>query len=812
MTARSMANSGTAQAREAARADLSKAVIEARAGDGGRGWTEVAGLAIGARQRFGRTRFWLSPLLQAARHVHGLEPEVREACEKILDEDRDNPIAVRGLLQYHLGNGTEGDVQDLALSVAESRGARRVDPDTESSTKQRFDLLIAAANVLQATDHSDRALQCVSTAQHLHADQPKLWFVSARILSERGDWDGLLQLWTTAPVDVSSQEPILSALVPAAFLIGEVEACEHLLRKELTKGRQGALFPLTGLLVGSGRIGEACSVLERARDADELAVLVAKAEAILGSAKAGEVEQIITTLEPVAPIEALRLRANLASRREEVELALQLWQELATTDSPQRRLWRSSLRALTQASEFEAASKLLEQHTSVVPTSMNRIDWAILHRAQMHWDRARSEVEPLLDDERVVLARRRRALTIAAQIAAGSQSDPHFLQQMTGRLVAEQRQSAGLESSLARLQIASGDHDAAQATIDEIPNSVETFDAYLLRSWSAVRAGDPRAAELFDRGLARTYSPAHHSKRPDLQLLSGDPTTVAEHDLVAFAVGRDELLRLPDFLRHHRALGVEKFVVVDNGSSDGSCDFLEEQPDVVLYRTSDSYVASGVGMRWVNSLLDELRPRRWVLFADIDELAVFEGSEERSLAEFCSSLDEQGFTAAGGYMLDMHGTRLSDGASYKRGEEMLATLPLFTNAYDFQPFELSPYENVRGGVRDVFLETRFLQMTKTPLIRADTGVRFLTSSHETTPAVVAQRSVVLLHFKFIGDVLTRHRKEASWTALSYWGNNLSKLEVAGTDLSLVGPQTVSYAGSDQLIELGLLKPIVASER
>ena len=41
---------------------------------------------------------------------------------------------------------------------------------------------------------------------------------------------------------------------------------------------------------------------------------------------------------------------------------------------------------------------------------------------------------------------------------------------------------------------------------------------------------------------------------------------------------------LDDFLRHYRALGVDRFVVLDNGSTDGSVDLLARQPDVDLYQ------------------------------------------------------------------------------------------------------------------------------------------------------------------------------------------------------------------------------------
>jgi len=48
---------------------------------------------------------------------------------------------------------------------------------------------------------------------------------------------------------------------------------------------------------------------------------------------------------------------------------------------------------------------------------------------------------------------------------------------------------------------------------------------------------------------------------------------VAPGEIRAFARCRDERLRLPAFLRHYRALGVNRFFIVDNGSSDGTVDW-----------------------------------------------------------------------------------------------------------------------------------------------------------------------------------------------------------------------------------------------
>ncbi len=43
---------------------------------------------------------------------------------------------------------------------------------------------------------------------------------------------------------------------------------------------------------------------------------------------------------------------------------------------------------------------------------------------------------------------------------------------------------------------------------------------------------------------------------------------------------RDERVRLPWFLHYYRAMGVRHFLMVDNASTDGSTEYLRNQPDV----------------------------------------------------------------------------------------------------------------------------------------------------------------------------------------------------------------------------------------
>jgi hypothetical protein len=76
---------------------------------------------------------------------------------------------------------------------------------------------------------------------------------------------------------------------------------------------------------------------------------------------------------------------------------------------------------------------------------------------------------------------------------------------------------------------------------------------------------------------------------------------LAPEAIVLVACVRDEMSRIAQFLDHYRRIGVDHFAIVDNGSEDGTAEWLEQQSDVSLYRTSQSFAAAGHGSKryWI---------------------------------------------------------------------------------------------------------------------------------------------------------------------------------------------------------------------
>src|SRR5580658_4834409 len=103
-----------------------------------------------------------------------------------------------------------------------------------------------------------------------------------------------------------------------------------------------------------------------------------------------------------------------------------------------------------------------------------------------------------------------------------------------------------------------------------------------------------------------------------LTRMDARPIPERSNEIRACMVVRNETLRLASVLDHCRRLGVERFLIVDNGSDDGTLELLLGQPDVHVFSSADSFGVNSMCMAWVNEILDAFADDRWVLVVDAD--------------------------------------------------------------------------------------------------------------------------------------------------------------------------------------------------
>ena len=315
-----------------------------------------------------------------------------------------------------------------------------------------------------------------------------------------------------------------------------------------------------------------------------------------------------------------------------------------------------------------------------------------------------------------------------------------------------------------------------------------------------------------------------------------------------FSKVRNERLRLPAFLRHYRALGVERFFLIDNGSTDGSTEYLQAQPDVHLFCTEGRFREARGGTDWLNALLAEFGVDTWCVTVDVDELLWFPGSEFTCLRKLTNYLDAHGYEALACLLLDLYPAGPLASCEYAPEEDLLKAAPYFDSGpyVRTKPVEgCSPGYGIFGGVRGrvFYPEARSKSLrwklryalctwlpyrvpslrnssllrkyrpkispnlTKVPLVRWDRKSKYLDVNHSVTSKVVAQETGVLLHFKFLQDFHEKAIQEAArgeyFDGAGEYRRYWEKLKT-DPSLSLMHEGSTRLESPAQLVRLGLM--------
>ena len=197
---------------------------------------------------------------------------------------------------------------------------------------------------------------------------------------------------------------------------------------------------------------------------------------------------------------------------------------------------------------------------------------------------------------------------------------------------------------------------------------------------------------LADATSSQVYTPRIRS------LTDCKPLHKINDAILGLLVVRDEFLRIRPVLDYHRSLGVQHFLVVDNGSSDGTVNYLLSRPDVYLFVTNDSYRVARNGMAWVEQLLNQYGSGRWCLVIDADEFLVYPGCEQIKLEPFCHLLETKGLNCLATTFIDMYGKSLLIHSN--KGNNLLKVSPYFDRSgyYNF-PVPGSTFPRIFGGPR-----------------------------------------------------------------------------------------------------------------
>ncbi len=309
----------------------------------------------------------------------------------------------------------------------------------------------------------------------------------------------------------------------------------------------------------------------------------------------------------------------------------------------------------------------------------------------------------------------------------------------------------------------------------------------------------------------RVGGPALHLERLDSR-----PIPSPDGEIRLFTRLRNEAVRLPWLFDFYRRQGIDRFFVVDNGSDDGSRDWLLAQPDTHLFLTTDSYAVYGGGQRWLNHLLGRFGSGTWCLTIDVDEVLAYPHAERLGLKALTAHLDRSGAEALFAVMVDMYAEDSLADAIYRAGDDPLALCPCFDRAgYVHRDCPDFPFHLVVGGLASRYLFDRKedgVYLHKVPLVRWQPGLHYASSTHTLFPVPMATETGVLLHFKFIADFIERARIEAE--RRQYWQgakrySEFSRRFAHTARIDFRCELTERFHSTGQLVELGLMHTTAA---
>jgi hypothetical protein len=246
-------------------------------------------------------------------------------------------------------------------------------------------------------------------------------------------------------------------------------------------------------------------------------------------------------------------------------------------------------------------------------------------------------------------------------------------------------------------------------------------------------------------------------------------------DLLLFCTQRNEAIRLPYFLDYYREMGVGHFFFVDNDSTDGSLDYLAEQPDVSVWSTKASYKRSRFGVDWLNWLQRKYAHGHWALTVDPDEFLVYPFCDTRPLRALTDWLDASSIKSFSAMLLDMYPKGRLDEQHYHEGQNPMEIASWFDSG-NYTISRNYRFANlwIQGGPRSrvFFPDTpeKAPALNKVPLVKWDKKYTYVSSTHMLLPRGLNQvydewggekASGVLLHAKFLDTFGAKAAEELS---------------------------------------------------
>ena len=328
----------------------------------------------------------------------------------------------------------------------------------------------------------------------------------------------------------------------------------------------------------------------------------------------------------------------------------------------------------------------------------------------------------------------------------------------------------------------------------------------------------------------------------DRKLLSGIRILTGAKNpkgIVLFSIMRNERFFIEAFLNYYRELGVDHFLILDDGSDDGTKEILTEQYDVTVLESEFAYgevyrrvslpflrmQAMRAGIRLKALLPSAMLQDQWCVYADADEYSILP-PEMHSFQQLVSELDRLSYRVVLGVVVEFYPKTYSDlkldVQKAKSFDELLNIAPYFDSAKLLNANELGTIERLRPSASGrLFREYgvplgstsgskkhRGSATHKLPLIKPGRRVKLL-SGHKASVSASPDLALTVAHFKFTPDVLRRTNLALNTQAWSGGSHKYSKYELlfekmAECNGTFISSDSVRYKSGEQLVQCGNL--------
>lgn len=277
-------------------------------------------------------------------------------------------------------------------------------------------------------------------------------------------------------------------------------------------------------------------------------------------------------------------------------------------------------------------------------------------------------------------------------------------------------------------------------------------------------------------------------------------------------VVKNEIDKLVNFFAHYKKIGDFNFIFIDNGSTDGSIEFIKKNGGTI-FQCLEAF-STHRKLAWINKVYSTLPNDIWTILLDADELLVYDGYESIRFDSIINILEKNRIDLVGAVMIDMFSIHPSSKVDY------INNYVYFENNLHE---EKSIYCNsVYGGIRERefkngdynFSSGRTFLVKKHPVIKKK-QYTLLIHCHYIYPYYRNYKSKILfglLHYKLFDAELLKYK---AISETGSYGNGsveyksyLKKMsEKTYEEIFAISNNTIRYVGSSSLKKIKCIRSI-----